>query len=70
MMTLEEFEAIKDGYRRFGQWAGNPRGNAEDITRCIREVWPSSGSFISRQCLKKRGHGRDGLYCKQHGVKP
>ena len=55
--------------RRYGQWAGNPRGNAEDVTWCIKEVCDYSCSMIPYQCTRKRGHGRDGLYCKQHAKK-
>ena len=52
--------------RRYGQWAGNPEGMREDPALCIEEVWPSGGAWIPRQCARKRGHGPDGLYCKQH----
>ena len=52
--------------RRYGQWTGNPSGNAEDPERCIKEVWPTNGSWTAYQCFRKRGHGPDGLYCKQH----
>lgn len=51
--------------RRYGQWAGRSKGTREDPTKCIAEVWPSSG-WIPYQCTRKRGHGPDGLYCKQH----
>ena len=50
--------------RRFGQWAGNPKGAVEDRTRCVEEVWPERG--VAYQCLRKRGHGTHGAYCKQH----
>lgn len=53
--------------KRYGQWAGNPKGYAEDKARCVAKVfsgpWP-----ISSQCARKRGHGPQGLFCKQHGV--
>jgi len=49
--------------RRYGVWAGNPKGWPEDAARCITEV--SDGWHFS-QCGRKRGHGPDGLYCKQH----
>lgn len=54
--------------RTYGQWAGNPQGTTEDETRCIEEVWPSRGfgSWIPYQCRRKRGYGKNGLYCKQH----
>lgn len=56
-----------DGRRRYGKWAGNPAGEAEDETRCIEQVADNSTRFTRyRQCGKKRGHGPDGLYCKVH----
>jgi hypothetical protein len=60
---------IINGERRFGCWAGCPDGQPEDPTRCIEEVLPASGSWIPRQCCRKRGHGPDGLYCRQHAKK-
>ena len=56
--------------RRYGIWNGNPQGHPEQIGKCIETV--NSGgsgfdSYIGRQCSRKRGHGPDGLYCKQHG---
>ena len=56
---------IINGQRRYGCWAGNPNGKREDPKRCIEEIWPT-GSWIPCQCSRKRGHGPDGLYCKQH----
>jgi len=55
--------------RRYGVWRGCPQGQAEDPTRCIEQVWPSDGTWIPHQCSRKRGHGPDGLYCKQHAKK-
>ena len=60
---------IINGERRYGVWFGCPMGQAEDPTRCIEEVWPSNGTWIPCQCSRKRGHGPDGLYCKQHAKK-
>jgi hypothetical protein len=37
----------------------------EDTSHCIESVW-SSGRWASYQCSRKRGHGKDGLYCKTH----
>ena len=37
----------------------------KDKTRCIAEVADFTG-FHFFQCSRKRGHGRDGLFCKQH----
>ena len=51
--------------RIYGTWAGNEKGHTEDETRCIEKVF-SNGSYISSQCSRKRGYGKDGLYCKQH----
>jgi len=61
---------IEDHYKaRYGQWAGNSRGNAPDYTRCAEEVWNCAQGMISSQCSRKRGHGPDGAYCKQHARK-
>lgn len=51
--------------RRYGQWAGNPKGHAENKEHCVEEVFSSDG-WHHYQCSRKRGHGKDGLYCKQH----
>ena len=51
--------------RVYNQWAGNPKGIKEDIIRCIKEVAGFPGWHLY-QCSRKRGHGKDGLYCKQH----
>lgn len=62
-----ETKARSDGLRRYGEWAGNPKGYAEDVTRCIVEVGrPLGRTTMFGQCDRKRGHGPDGLYCKQH----
>lgn len=54
------------GLRRYGQWAGSPKGTPEDTDRCIAEVPLDSHSILFKQCSRKRGHGALGLYCKQH----
>jgi len=54
--------------RIYDQWAGNPQGIAEDTTLCIEEVETFKG-WHSFQCSRKRGKGRDGLYCGQHAKK-
>lgn len=51
--------------RRYGEWAGNPKGYPEVVTRCVESVM-DAGGYIGKQCDRKRGHGLDGLYCKQH----
>ena len=55
-----------DGERRYGVWSGNPKGQPEDKTRCIVEVYSHHGFGAFYQCQRKRGHGKGGLYCKQH----
>jgi len=57
---------IINGERRYGAWGGCPMGHREDLTCCIEEVWRTG---IPHQCSRKRGHGPDGLYCKQHAKK-
>ena len=60
------YKRRKDGKRIYGSWAGNPRGHSEDPNRCIVQVWPRRGGWAPYQCLRKRGHGPGGLFCKQH----
>jgi len=61
---------IINGERRYGVWNGCLMGRPEDSTCCIEEVWPSRAcGLIPHQCSRKRGHGPDGLYCKQHAKK-
>ncbi len=60
---------IKLMERRYGQWAGNPKGNKEDLTKCIEEVWKRGCGISAHQCSKKRGYGPQALYCKQHSKK-
>ena len=57
--------------RRYGQWAGDPKGQLEDVECCVVEVWPSSsyGGWQPYQCQRRRGYGPRGEYCKQHANK-
>lgn len=41
------------------------KGIPEDPERCIETVWHEIG-WMLLQCSRKRGYGKDGLYCKQH----
>ena len=50
---------------RYGQWAGNPGGHLENTAHCIEEVY-TNPPWPGIQCSRKRGHGPDELYCKQH----
>lgn len=52
--------------RRYGPWAGNPKGMPEDPARCIAEVAYGGRSVRFHQCSKKRGKGPHGLYCGTH----
>jgi hypothetical protein len=56
---------IINGERFYGVWGGCPQGTPEDPERCIEEIWGHVG-WVPRQCSRKRGHGPDGLYCRQH----
>lgn len=49
--------------RRYGRWAGNPKGVPENTEKCAANIWIDMRSF---QCDRKRGFGPNGLYCKQH----
>lgn len=53
------------GAKRYGSWAGNPAGRAEDPKRCVADLYDRyhPGGY---QCSRARGHGPDGRYCKQH----
>lgn len=52
--------------RVYGQWGGNKKGVPEEIEQCVEALYDR---YISRQCSKKRGHGENELYCKQHAKK-
>jgi len=49
--------------RIYGKWAGNPKGVRENPENCIVEV---ADGFTFHQCYRKRGYGKDGLFCQQH----
>lgn len=59
----QTLEAAKE--KRYGRWAGNKRGDPYKEGKCAYEVW----DHVSRQCSRKKGHGVNGLYCKQHEKK-
>lgn len=52
---------------RYNQSALNPNGYPEDPTKCVDEVWNGPRGMTAFQCNRKRGHGPNGEYCKQHG---
>ena len=47
--------------RVYGVLGGTPM--AEDETRCVVELVYRG---VLKQCSGRRGHGREGLYCKRH----
>ncbi len=49
--------------RTYGVRAGHP----EELKDCVAEVLVPGRGISFHQCFRKRGHGPDGLYCKQHG---
>lgn len=51
--------------RRYGKWAGRPEGALEDPERCCAEVFPR-GSYIARQCLRKRDSRSELGLCQRH----
>lgn len=51
---------------RYNVWAGNPKGTPEDPARCVEEVGYGDRGAQHHQCIRPRGHGEGGLYCKQH----
>jgi len=51
--------------RRYGIWEGNPKGTKENLNNCIVEVMDGK-LLIGYQCRRKRGWGKNGLFCKQH----
>jgi hypothetical protein len=51
---------------RYGCWAGNPSGRAENKENCVQQMFDQ---VIGRQCSKKRGYGPDKEWCKQHAKK-
>ncbi len=52
--------------RRYGEWAGSPKGSPEDKLRCVAEIAEGGRSIHFQQCSKRRGHGPDGLFCGLH----
>ena len=57
-----EREPERAKVRTYGQ-SFNPQ--AENPTRCVASVHDRL-RWASFQCQRQRGHGPDGLYCKQH----
>lgn len=59
-------EPGKDGLRIYGNSVFRKK---EDTSRCIVGIIRGFMSDGYHQCGRKRGHGRDGLFCKQHAKK-
>lgn len=49
--------------KRYGAWAGMPNGVPPNPDNCAAEVYRDHHHW---QCTRKRGHGPEGAYCKQH----
>lgn len=54
--------------KRYGAWAGNPKGRPYNPEQCAEEVSDRTGWHFY-QCNRIKGFGKDGLYCKQHAKK-
>jgi hypothetical protein len=53
--------------KAYGRWTGRPAGIPPDHARCCVEVSSRGSGWASfAQCARKRGHGPDLAYCKQH----
>ena len=55
--------------RRYGQWAGSPKGCPERPEDCVVEVVDGTRSPSYHQCQRKSGYGvgeLQGLLCAQH----
>ncbi len=50
--------------RRYNKHYDQPGGVPEIAGRCIAEV--NHSALANIQCARKRGHGREGLFCRQH----
>lgn len=50
--------------RRYNKHYDQPRGVPELPDRCVVEVDHCAMAHI--QCARKRGHGPNGLFCRQH----
>lgn len=57
---------MKYPLKRYSEWAGNQKGFPYDNNRCAKEVSRGGRSVLLTQCSRRRGFGRDGLFCKQH----
>lgn len=59
--------ALEDRYpASYGAWATNPEGYKPDLTRCCEAIWTKERWSRQLQCGRKRGHGPDQAFCKQH----
>lgn len=58
-----------DGRRRYGQTIMDRAGRPEDPERCVEAVPSDNRAPTFFQCARKRGHGEDGLYCRQHALR-
>lgn len=57
---------MTDRENRLYQKSYGRNRHAPDYTRCCELVMGPERYFNSHQCRRKRGHGPDEAYCKQH----
>lgn len=57
---------MKPANGRYNQSAINEAGWPEKKDQCVEEVWNGPRGMTANQCSRKRGHGPNGEYCKQH----
>ena len=65
----KDVEQIIDPGRRYGAWAGFPKGHARNVDNCAEQVYSNDREMRSYQCNRKKGHGYRGEFCKQHALK-
>lgn len=65
MSEYEDWRETINGIKtnRYGVWGGCPKGHKFNPERCAEEI---GEGFFFRQCTKKPGYGRFGMFCKQH----
>lgn len=68
-MNSSETKEVLNVTRKYDCWAGNPKGTEENINNCVAEVYFYDGFGHFNQCKRRRGFGKDNLYCKIHSKK-
>lgn len=52
--------------RVYGEYPENTTKCIKHLTMRYRHMFTLEMKSHEYQCTRKRGHGKDGLYCKQH----